>query len=301
MTKNIENVNLNFFIVGAAKSGTTAMHNFLRQHPQIYMPLKKEIHHFANDILKKNDFWLNPEPFFNIFKKAKKIQICGETSVFYMISENAASNIYKHNPNSKIIIMLRNPVEVMYSLHSQLVFNGEETLLNFNEVLELEEKRKNGDCLPQNTRITKKHIYYQVVNFAEQILRFKKIFPENQIKIIFYEDFKNNTLEIIRETYNFLEVNENFIPKLKLYNENKKIKNKFVRKFTDFFSYKFLSHFFHVDSIEKFRDFMIKINSIKEHRKPLENNLKMQIISKIKHEILKLEEITNTKLNHWYE
>ncbi len=294
-------IKINFICIGAAKSGTTAMHFFLRQHPQIYMPLKKEIHHFADDILKKNDYWLKPEAFFKLFRKAKNKQIIGETSVFYMISENAAKNIYSHNPDAKIIIMLRNPVEVAYSLHSQLVFNGEENINDFKKVLEIEQDRINGKKLPTKTRINKKHIYTEVVKYTVQIKRFQNFFPPENIKIILFEDFKNNALNTVQQTYKFLEVDDKFKPKLKVHNPNKKIKNRNIQKFTTFFTNRILSKFFCEDNLEKFRNFMIKINSIEKKRKPLDNETKQILTEKLKPEIIKLEKLLNKNLKHWYE
>ncbi len=162
------------------------------------MPELKEIHHFATDLLKRDDYWLDKEKYFSLFNDAGDGQIVGETSVFYLLSEESAINIKEYYPSSKIIIMIRNPVEVMYSLHSQLVYNGEENIVDFYQALNSEKDRKAGRKLPDNTRIQKKHWYLYVVQFSEQIKRFQKCFPDQNIHYIIHDDLKADTIKGIR-------------------------------------------------------------------------------------------------------
>ena len=178
-----------FFCVGAAKSGTSALQYFLRQHPDIFMPEMKEIHHFAPDLLKKDDPWLDEHKYMSLFSDAVEHQVIGETSVFYLLSEVSARLIQKSFPNTCIIIMIRNPLEVMYSLHSQLVYNGEENILDFEKAVLAEMDRKAGRNLPKRTRIQQKHWYFHVGQFTEQILRFLEYFNDHQIHFILYDDF----------------------------------------------------------------------------------------------------------------
>ena len=93
-----------FFCVGAAKSGTSALQAFLRQHHQIFMPRMKEIHHFAPDLLGADDPWLNKSKYAALFQKAQSHQIIGETSVFYLLSELAAQKIQTFNPKIRCIM-----------------------------------------------------------------------------------------------------------------------------------------------------------------------------------------------------
>lgn len=145
-----------FFIVGAPKSGTTAMHEYLGQHPDIFMPKVKESHHFATDLLppnRPNSYYRSIDNYLAIFKGARNEKIVGESSVFYLYSKTAAKNIYEFNKDSKILIMVRNPTEWLESYHSQLVYNGDEDILDLCEALKAEEEQKRGDyylkiCVP---------------------------------------------------------------------------------------------------------------------------------------------------------
>ena len=124
-----------FFIVGAPKCGTTALANYLGQHPDIFMAKQKESHHFATDLIPYDDYWRNRNHYLKIFQEAKENQIIGEASVFYLLSQEAAKNIKKFSPNAKIIIMLRNPVDLLYSHYFQAVYNGRETITDFEKAL----------------------------------------------------------------------------------------------------------------------------------------------------------------------
>lgn len=219
-----------FFIVGAPKSGTTAMQTYLQEHTNIFMPEMKEIHHFADDLLKPNDPFLDRDKYLSLFKNAKENQLIGETSVFYLLSENAARNIKSFCTDAKIIIMLRNPMDVMYSLHSQLVFNGEEDIENFEEALAAESLRKRGVKLPKRTRIYKKHLYTEVVKFSEQVKRYFDLFGRENVHVIIYDDFKKDTAKVYKDTLKFLGIDSNFQPEFKIINPNKKVRSKMLQK-----------------------------------------------------------------------
>jgi len=129
----------NFFIVGAAKSGTTSLYHHLCQHLDVFMSPVKEPHYFSRDvgvrsfkaddtksifanlrgyidfILKSRFYILNFEKYKRLFSNVKNEKAIGEASVSYLVSKVAAEEIYKFNPDAKIIIILRNPVKRAFS------------------------------------------------------------------------------------------------------------------------------------------------------------------------------------------
>ena len=116
----------NLFIVGQPKSGTTALHQFLGQHPEIFMSSIKEPHFFCSDFHLESDRAYGKQRFFDfrnesaylqIFAKAEGAEIAGESSTNYLYSQVAAEKIYNFNPDAKIIIILREPAKFLYSLH----------------------------------------------------------------------------------------------------------------------------------------------------------------------------------------
>ena len=224
--------NPNLFIVGAPKSGTTFLYYYLKQHPDIYFPDFKEPHFFGSDLIRRNCAYnLNLNEYQNLFKTDKKI--IGEASTFYLFSKKAAGEIYNFNPQAKIIIMLRDLVDLTYSMHSQFVFSGDEVIENFSKALELENSRLNGDKIPSQTTVVNKLFYTSnILSLPENIQSYINFFGRENIKFIYLDDIKKNPRKVYSETLEFLNVDINFeISDFKIINKNKTYKSKIIRDF----------------------------------------------------------------------
>ena len=222
----------NLFIVGAPKCGTTFLYQYLKKHPDIYFPNFKEPHFFGSDLKRKNDAYdLTLKDYENLFNTNKKI--IGEASTFYLFSKKAAKEIYNYNPNAKIIIMLRDLVDLVHSLHSQFVFSGDEIVEDFSKALELEESRLNGNNIPNQTTVVNK-LYYitNILSVPNNIKSYISLFGIENIKFIRLKDIKENPSMIYKEILDFLNIDSSFkIDEFKIVNKNKIYKNKFVRDF----------------------------------------------------------------------
>tara|TARA_B100000676_G_scaffold229842_1_gene228262 strand:+ start:215 stop:1093 length:879 start_codon:yes stop_codon:yes gene_type:complete len=222
----------NLFIVGAPKCGTTFLYQYLKKHPDIYFPNFKEPHFFGSDLKRKNDAYdLTLKDYENLFNTNKKI--IGEASTFYLFSKKAAKEIHNYNPNAKIIIMLRDLVDLVHSLHSQFVFSGDEIIEDFSKALELEESRLNGNNIPNQTTIVNKLFYItNILSVPNNIKSYISLFGIENIKFISLKDIKENPSIIYKDTLDFLNIDSSFkIDDFKIVNKNKIYKNKFVRDF----------------------------------------------------------------------
>jgi len=175
----------NLFIVGAPKCGTTFLYHYLKKHPDIYFPEFKEPHFFGSDLIRRNGAYdLSLNQYYDLFKSDKKI--IGEASTFYIFSKNAAKEIYNFNSEAKIIIMLRDLVDLVYSLHSQFVFSGDEVIEDFKEALDLEKNRLNGMNIPNQTTVVNKLFYTNnILGLPQNINSFINYFKKENIKFIF--------------------------------------------------------------------------------------------------------------------
>lgn len=223
----------NLFIVGQPKSGTTALHQFLGQHPEIYMSSIKEPHFFCADFHLESDRAYGKQKFFDfrnesaylqLFAKADQEKIVGESSTNYLYSKVAAEKIYNFNPEAKIIIILREPAKYLYSLHSHYVKFTEENEPDFLTALAKENDRIQEKYL--SPRVTSpSYLYYsQRVQYAQQVKRYYNRFKPEQIKVVIFEDFKSANERIYREILEFLGVDPNFIPQYDAVNVNKEVK-----------------------------------------------------------------------------
>jgi hypothetical protein len=223
----------NLFIVGQPKSGTTALHQFLGQHPEIFMSSIKEPHFFCSDFHLESDRAYGKQRFFDfrnesaylqLFAKANKEKIVGESSTNYLYSQVAAEKIYNFNPDAKIIIILREPAKFLYSLHSHYVKFTEENEPDFLTALALEPERKQEKHT--SSRVTSpSYLYYsQRVQYCQQVKRYYNRFKPEQIKVVIFEEFQSENERVYREILEFLAVNPNFKPEYSSINVNKEVK-----------------------------------------------------------------------------
>lgn len=219
----------NLFIAGGPKCGTTAMVEFLRTHPDIFISEPKEINFFADD-MQRIKFVDNLKDYNNLFKKATGKKIISDASIFYLYSKDAIKNIYKYNPDAKILLMLRNPLEMVPSFHSQILFTDEEDTEDFGDALELETLRKRGKNIPRLNRVPKLLFYSEIAKFAEQIEVLRQFFTEEQIKIVLFDDFKRSNRETYLDVLNFLGLEDDGRIEFPRVNESKKAKSKFLNK-----------------------------------------------------------------------
>ena len=195
-----KNRKINFLIAGAQKSGTSALWEYLREHPEICLPEKKEIHFFDNDkfFSKKKIDYTHYHSFFKVEKQHKMI---GETTPIYMYWMDAPKRIWQYNPEMKMIIILRNPIDRAYSHWNMQRDRGLETL-SFSEAIRKETERARKS-LPSQQRFFS---YTDRGFYSEQIRRIWRFFEENNILIFRIEDLKRNPEQTLESVCRFLKV-----------------------------------------------------------------------------------------------
>ncbi|MEM8827970.1 MAG: sulfotransferase [Cyanobacteria bacterium P01_G01_bin.19] len=227
----------NLFIVGQPKSGTTALHQFLGQHPEIYMSSIKEPHFFCSDFHLESDRAYGKKRFFDfrsesaylqLFNRAGKAKVVGESSTNYLYSQVAAQKIHNFNPDAKIIIILREPAKFLYSLHSHYVKFTEENEPDFLTALALESDRR-AEKISSPRVTTPSYLYYsQRVQYHQQVKRYYDRFEPEQVKVVIFEEFKSDNERIYREILEFLDVDPSFEPEYGTVNANKEVKFKAI-------------------------------------------------------------------------
>lgn len=215
-----------FFIVGAPKCGTTAMNAYLKEHPEIFVPEKKEFHYFGSDLSFKNDW--TEEAYRSCFEQWEEELVGGESSVWYLHSKMAAKEIYEFNPNAKIIIMLRNPTEMVYAQHSQAVYVGRETLTSFSDALDAEKDRREGKLKTHPLSPPEVFNYSEIARYTEQIKRYVDLFGKNSVHFVIFDDLKADAEREFKRVLSFLGVSNTFLPDLSPRNKNRQFKNKWL-------------------------------------------------------------------------
>lgn len=205
-----------FFIVGAGKAGTTALYHYLSQHPDVFMPTIKEPHYFCSDYHLQHpgtvfSRFTDEATYLTLFSDAGSKKRAGEASPTYLSSQVAAQNIYQFNPDAQIIMMLRSPIDTMYSAYHQFRFGQVEPLPTFEAAIAAQEDRRAGRQLPKNLRVSPAMLLYvDMVSYTAQIKRYFEYFPREQVHIIIFDDFKSDSAARFKEVLEFLEVSTNF-------------------------------------------------------------------------------------------
>jgi hypothetical protein len=216
-----------FFIVGAPKCGTTAMNFYLKQHPEIFMS-DKEIHFFGED-LHFTVPRVTRQQYLNAFSAATEVKRVGEAAVWYLYSRQAAREIKEFYPSARIIIMLRDPVDVMYSLYQQRVYNGNEDIEEFEAALDAEESRKSGARMPRHPSNLMGCFYRESVRFTRQVHRYLDIFGRENVHVIIFDDFKSDTAGVYKKCCEFLAVDVDFRPSFPVINPTKRARSIVLR------------------------------------------------------------------------
>jgi hypothetical protein len=202
-----------FFIVGHAKSGTTALYEMLRQHPQIFMPASKEPWFFAEELLERTP----PRPggtpqtlaeYRTWFAAAGPDQIAGEASALYLWSRTAAARIAQARPDARVIAILREPASFLRSLHMQFIQVYVETENDFAKALALEGARRRGEHVPRHTYWPQALLYSDHVRYVEQLRRYREAFSPEQLLVLVYDDFRADNEATVRSVLRFLDVDD---------------------------------------------------------------------------------------------
>jgi len=297
----------NFFLIGAAKSGTSSLYMYLKQHPEIFMSSIKEPHYFSFNIDSKmtqgpgdpikyaiTDFDLYKAQF-NEVKEEKAI---GEASTSYLYRREAPQRINALLPSVKIIAILRHPADRAFSAYMYLVRDGREIAKDFSEALSLESIRIDDGW---------DHVwpYTNVGKYYDQLFRYYQLFDREQIQIFLYEDLINDKLALLRKIFGFLEVDQNFIPaSLANYNKSGEIKSRTIDQISKWlFSHRnpirWISRKIFPESWRLNVATWVKIKNLNQRQIP--QNIRKELINHFYDNIIQLQDLINRDLSHWLE
>jgi hypothetical protein len=192
-----------FFIVGHPKSGTTALYEMLRTHPQVFMPQPKEPFYLSRELHPDLDSSRHPdtlEQYLELFAQASPGQITGEASSSYLRSPHAAERIAQLQPAARIIAILREPASFLRSVHLELLQDHLETEKDFRRAIEREQLLAGEKPV---LRYSEDRVHY-----AEQLRRYRALFAAEQVLVLVYDDFRADNAATVRRVLRFLGVDE---------------------------------------------------------------------------------------------
>ena len=203
-----------FLIIGAQKAGTTALWWYLRQHPDVFMPERKEPHHFTfvgspprfsgpRSVLDRAI--VDRAEYERLFASGRGRRALGEASPSYLYAEGVAERIRATIPDARLIAILRQPAERAFSAYLHFRRDGREPAASFEEALALEEERRRaGWGYPWR--------YRDLGFYARQLARYYAVFPRDRLRVYLTEDLSRDALSVVTDAYAFLGVDSSFRP-----------------------------------------------------------------------------------------
>ena len=299
MNNNLESIKRpNFFFVGHTRSGTTSLKEELNQHPEIFF-------YYAKSWQKPNgpfgfeSSFKNDEEFLEEFRGVKEKRV-GQKRGDYLSCPWAAERIKKFSPNAKIIMTLRNPIDVMYSLHATMLYRETvEDIEDFGEALKMEEERKKKYGYKVIPKKYHPHMLYrETVRYSQQVKRYFELFGEENIKVTIFDEYIKNKSSTLRDILKFLDVDEDFEIKHVNTNAGRKYRSRTIHSavMTNKFGVRGV-----LRNIPGSAKIYRKINNNEFKRKTLEPSLRKSLQYDLKKEIDELSLMLKKDLSYWYK
>lgn len=291
-----------FFIVGAPKCGTTSMAQYLNQHPEVFV-LRGEPHFFGTD-LEYNSPRLTPARYATLCRNTGGKPVCGDRSTWYLFSRNAAREIHAHNPDALIIAMLRNPVEMLHSLHAHHFQRGlRDDIGNLADALAAEPDRRRGDRIPANARFPESLYYSEIPRYSEQLARYFDTFGAERVRIVLFDDLKRAPGRVYVETLSFLGVDASFRPDFGVHNASAPTPDSWAyrawKASTLRYRIRSLAPQALYDRIRQMRRKKLARAAKRQPRAPLDPRLAARLKDQFVDEVKRLEALTGRDLAEW--
>ena len=283
------------------------MVRYLRAHPDVFMAVK-ELHFFGQDLRLRMPFYRhNSQEYLAEFQSCNGQRRIGEASVWYLFSNQAAEEIARFNPDARIIIMLREPTEMLYSLYHEFRFLGDEQLPSFAAALAAEAERKAGREICRFACFAQGLAYREAARYADQVKRYLDVFGRERVHVIIYDELVADPCKTYKKTLEFLGVDPSYRPEnFQVVNSNKSVRSPALRAILK----EPLLH----SSLAAIRPWLPRsillglrqlgvllwqLNTRFESRPPLDPGLRSELRGEFAGEIERLSEMLDQDLTHW--
>jgi hypothetical protein len=267
---------------------------YLGAHPNVFMSTPKEPFHFSADLHPKTGF-RDEASYLALFEHTTR-RVRGEASTWYLYSQAAIPRIRSFDPAARIIVMLRNPVEMLPSLHAQFRWNGMEPEADFAKAWRLQSERRNRPFLQ----------YQAVASFGEQLGRLFSVFPREQVRVVFMQDFRADTSAAYRKTLEFLELDDDGREVFEVFNARKAPRSALLQRLVR----NTPGPLAWIARVTKrtlgIRQLGIlsrveRMNIRRIRRQDLSEDLRSEIIAALLPDLRRLEELTHRDLREWHQ
>lgn len=268
------------------------------------MPSAKEPHYFAKDFpnypsVKSEDEYLK------LFKSCTSAHLSiGEASVWYLYSDVALKLIRDFSPRARIIVMLRNPIDLAPSMHRQALYNHNEDEPDFENAWHLQDARQRGEHIPKACRAEQILQYRSVAALGTQLRRTYDIFPRDRVMTIFLQDLSSSPVTVYREALKFLGLPDDGRTEFGVYNDAKTHKSALLGRLTQappasFVKFsRLMRNRLGLDIVGPL-NFIRRLNDTSATTETLRPDFRKQLVQYFRPEIETLSALTNRDLYSW--
>jgi hypothetical protein len=294
----------NLFIVGFAKCGTTSLHEYLSTHPHVHASFPKEPHFFVEDGWRPRPARTETE-YLRFFAGASKdARVFLDSSVFHVNSPGALRKIREFNPDAKIIVMLRNPVDMLASFHNYSCRLFVENVTDFEEAWNLQASRARGSNLPPGCEYPGLLQYQSLGSLGKHVAALLEIWPRAQVKFVFFDQFVKAPLEHYKDILEFIGIPYDGRTEFPRVNEGAAWKNRAAGKLMIKawpIVIRTLTRTGLIGAVRRRQIWMFlwRLNASPEERVEMDPKFRRQLIDVFRDDIQLLSATTGRNLDHW--
>lgn len=290
----------NFFIAGAPKAGTTAFSVYLREHPQAFVTKPKEPHYFAEDLPGIRGVTSLSDYLSRFDAATSEHRAIGEASVCYLFSSVALHRIRDFDPAAKIVLMLRNPVDLVRSLHGQLLLKVDEDLTDLEAAWDAQARRRQGHGIPRRCREPRLLQYGEVCSLGRQVEAALAVFPRRQIHLCVFDDFRADPPTSYERVCRFLGISSEARSDLRVVNPSSRYRSRTLATLVERPSPLFSKRIAGL-KLSPIRKGLRRLNTRAAPRPPLDPALRRRLADYFRADVRLLEELLDRDLSGWLE
>lgn len=303
-----------FFIAGAPRCGTTAMSKYLAANPQIGFSKPKEPHFFSILLKKRPNLDLRSDyvvRFFSHIDASHKA--IGDGSVSYLYSPEAIERILTIQPEAKFIVMVRNPIEMVYSFHSRMLITLDEDQQDFPTAWNLQSLRARGEQIPKNCHDAGVLEYLNIGSLGKHVERLFQVAGRERCLVVVYDDFASDPLGAYRNILQFIGVDYDGRTHFPRAEGNKYIRSRLLQRWLKRPPAKVADFVLTMDRqrkgkvkgkrkktlVSRVRKWLIHRNNVEVKRAPLDPETRKILHAAFAEDIDKLSGVLGRDLGHW--
>lgn len=284
----------NFFIVGAAKCGTSSIANYIGQHPDIFISPIKEPYYFVSQ-----SHFDQEADYLELFEGVKNEKLIGEASTGYLYDELSPKLIKGFCPAAKIIVLLRNPIDMAFSLWKYMTAHGGERL-SFEDALNEESNRKENRSMSSFSGRRENYYYVERARYFSQVKRYVDTFGADSVKILLFEEFINSPIATCQDVFDFLETSNRFEPTISVINAGGAARFRWLRYLKNR-RYPFLRRVIPIKARHVARVFVRDINVVRSEGVRMTDEIRDLLHSKFRDDVALLQDLTGNKFQVWQD